>query len=224
MPTGVADGPRIRARHGYAAPRVGSGYAIGAHRRNYGVDYLVDLAPATGARLDGPTSRPQGPGRGDHSPAVLGGAVALVRAGAAQESRAAASERNRRTRIRSRACQRLVTWLHRVARCHAHLCAIVRLYGDPSKAGGQSNAGETYQARAARGDRTLLYDALTVTIDELIEVRDEIGATMDAAEPTTAAPGTSDKVEEMCRRAERGESLFVDGDTQGREVGDGSLA
>lgn len=117
-----------------------------------------------------------------------------------------------------------MTWLHRVARCHAHLCAIVRLYGDPSKAGGQSNAGETYQARAARGDRTLLYDALTVTIDELIEVRDEIGATMDAAEPTTAAPGTPDKVEEMCRRAERGESLFVDGDTQGREVGDGSPA
>ena len=37
-------------------------------------------------------------------------------------------------------------WLHRVARCHAHLCAIVRLYGDPSKAGGQSNAGETYDA------------------------------------------------------------------------------
>ena len=115
-------------------------------------------------------------------------------------------------------------WLHRVARCHAHLCAIVRLYGDPSKAGGQSNAGETYQARAARGDRTLLYDALTVTIDELIEVRDEIGVTMDASEPTTAVPGTPDKVEEMCRRAERGESLFVDGDTQGREVGDGSPA
>jgi hypothetical protein len=47
---------------------------------------------------------------------------------------------------------------------------------------------------------------------------------MDAAEPTTAAPGTQDKVEEMCRRAERGESLFVQGDTQGREVGDGSPA
>ncbi len=224
MPTGVADATSIRARHGQTAPRVGSGYALGAHRRNHGVDYLVDLAPATGARLDGPTSRPQGPGRGDHTPAVLGSAVALVRAGAAQASRAAASERNRRTRIRSRACQLLVKWLHRVARCHAHLCAIVRLYGNPSKAGGQSNAGETYQARAARGDRTLLYDALTRTIDELTEVRDEIGATMDAAEPTTAAPGTQDKVEEMCRRAERGESLFVDGDTQGREVGDGSLA
>lgn len=116
-----------------------------------------------------------------------------------------------------------MTWLHRVARCHAHLCAIVRLYGDPSKAGGQSNQGETYAARAARGDRTLLYDAITVTIDELVEIRDEIQTSMDAAEPTEAAPGTTNKVDEMAARAERGESLFVAGDArQGREPVDGS--
>jgi hypothetical protein len=88
----------------------------------------------------------------------------------------------------------------------------VRLYGDPSKAGGQSNQGETYAARAARGDRTLLYDAIGLSIDELTEIRNEIQAEIDAAPPTQAAPGSREKVAEMARRAERGESLFVDGD------------
>lgn len=107
-----------------------------------------------------------------------------------------------------------------MARCHAHLCAIVRLFGRPDRAGGQSNLGETYAARAARGDRTILYDAITLTVDELLAVRDEIQAEMDAAPPTPAAPGTTDKVDEMARRAERGESLFIEGD--GPRPGDGS--
>lgn len=126
----------------------------------------------------------------------------------------------RRTRIRSDTCRRLAGWLHRVARCHAHLCAIVRLYGSPDRAGGQSLQGETYAARAARGDRTLLYDCITVTVDELLAVREEIQAVIDSAEATGAAPGTKDKVDEMARRAERGESLFQAGD--GVPPGDGS--
>lgn len=129
-------------------------------------------------------------------------------------------ETGRRTRLRAGTCPELATWLHRVARVHAHLCAIVRLYGNPSKAGGQSNQGETYAARAARGDRTLLYDAVGLSIDELTEIRDEIQRRIDAAEPTQAAPGSADKVAEMVRRAERGESLFVEGD--GPRPGDGS--
>lgn len=107
-----------------------------------------------------------------------------------------------------------------MARVHAHLCAIVRLYGNPSKAGGQSNQGETYAARAARGDRTLLYDAVGLSIDELAEIRNEIQALIDAAPPTQAAPGSAEKVAEMARRAERGESLFIDGD--GPRSGEGS--
>ena len=224
MVTGVAaDAQPIRARHGSAAARVGGDYAVGAHRRGVRVDYLQHLAPATGARMDvdgAPAGRPD---RGGDPAALRGAAVAVVANRPATESRASASERNRRTRIRSRACELLVTWLHRVARCHAHLCAIVRLYGDPSKAGGQSNQGETYAARAARGDRTLLYDAITVTIDELVDIRDEIQTSMDAAEPTEATPGTTNKVDEMAARAERGESLFVAGDAkQGCEPVDGS--
>jgi hypothetical protein len=96
----------------------------------------------------------------------------------------------------------------------------VRLYGDPTKAGGQSLQGETYAARAARGDRTILYDAIGLTIDELVEIRADIQAVIDAATPTEAGPGTQDKVQEMARRAERGESLFVEGD--GPRPGDGS--
>jgi len=107
-----------------------------------------------------------------------------------------------------------------VARVHAHLCAIIRLYGNPSKAGGQSNQGETYAARAARGDRTLLYDAIGLSIDELVEIRNEIQLVIDAAPPTQAAAGSADKVDEMARRAERGESLFVEGD--GPRPGEGS--
>lgn len=102
-----------------------------------------------------------------------------------------------------------------MARVHAHLCAIVRLYGRPDRAGGQSLQGETYAARAARGDRTLLYDCLTVSRDELDAIRIEVQQIMDAARPTEAAPGTSEKVSEMARRAERGESLFQNGDADG---------
>lgn len=85
----------------------------------------------------------------------------------------------------------------------------MRLYGDPARAG---TGNHKYAARIAKGDPTLLYDALTVTIDELVEVRDEIQTQMDSATPTEARPGTPDKVEEMARRMDRGESLFVDGD------------
>lgn len=126
----------------------------------------------------------------------------------------------RRTRLRPGTCPRLAGWLHRGARVHAHLCAIIRLYGDPSKAGGQSNQGETYAARAARGDRTLLYDAIGLSIDELVEIRNEIQVAIDAAPPTQAAAGSKEKVAEMARRAERGESLFIEGD--GPRPGDGS--
>lgn len=105
-------------------------------------------------------------------------------------------------------------WLTRITRCHAHLCAIVRLYGDPDRAARGAN-NSIYHARAAAGDPSLLHDAITVTVDELLAIRDEVIAHMDAAAPTAASPGTREKVEELARRAERGDSLFVDGDADG---------
>lgn len=96
----------------------------------------------------------------------------------------------------------------------------MRLFGDPDRAAKGAN-NTSYHARAAAGDPTLLHDAICVTIDELVEIRDEIQAHMDSAEPTTAAPGTKDKVEELRRRYERGDSLFIDGDADGPAAADG---
>jgi len=122
------------------------------------------------------------------------------------------SENHRRTRLEKGLPPELVGWLHRVPRVHAHLLAIVRLYGNPSKAGGQSNVGEAYAARAARGDRTLRYDALTITRDELDDIHNEVQSLMDAARPTVHPPGSSGKVGVMVERSLNGESLFVHGD------------
>jgi len=184
-------------------------------------DYLADVAPLTADVFDGSgkaarsrTGRNQRGLRRDPARMVASGAKA-----AASIARRKVDS-GRRTRIRASTCPRLAGWLRRGSRVHAHLCAIIRLYGDPSKAGGQSNQGETYAARAARGDRTLLYDAIGLSIDELVEIRNEIQIDIDSAPPTQAAAGSRDKVEEMARRAERGESLFIQGD--GPRPGDGS--
>jgi hypothetical protein len=75
-----------------------------------------------------------------------------------------------------------------------------------------SNEGNLHVQRAAAGDPTLLHDSLGVAIDELTEIRREVIAVMDAAEPTRAKPGSFAKVEEMRRRAESGQSIFVDKD------------
>lgn len=98
----------------------------------------------------------------------------------------------------------------------------MRLYGSPARAGGQSLQGETYAARAAAGDRTLLHEALTLALDELTAIREELEAQMAAAPPTVAPPGSKSKVDEMAARAERGDALFIEGDSKGTD--DGSSA
>ena len=102
---------------------------------------------------------------------------------------------HRRTRMSITADPQIKAWLRRTASCHAHLCYIVRLFGRPETAGGQSLQGEDYAARAARGDRTLLFDALSVVADEIDGIRTEVLRKMDSAQPTTARPGTADKVQ-----------------------------
>lgn len=96
----------------------------------------------------------------------------------------------------------------------------MRLYGDPEGAARHATS-TVYHARAAAGDPIVLHDAIVVTIDKLVVIRDEIQAHMDGAEPTTAAPGSQDKVEELRRRYERGDSLFIDGDADGVGPADG---
>lgn len=121
-------------------------------------------------------------------------------------------EKNRRTRLSRELSTTVRDWLIRTTRVHAHLCYMVRLFGRPETAGGQSLDGEAYAARAARGDRTLLYDAFTFSIDELTTLRNEVAKEMDAAEPTAARPGTPEKVAALSLRVDRGQSLFIEKD------------
>lgn len=229
-PTGVASskttgGRRESSSNGRAAKKLAeAGIQLRAYSAGLQPEYLADLAPHTAdlARLPRAGSLSGRSQTGRNQAGLRRDPARLVRkrAGASAGRKSTEVDAGRRTRLRPGTCPRLAAWLHRVARVHAHLCAIVRLYGNPNRAGGQSLQGETYAARAARGDRTLLYDAVGLSIDELTEIRNEIQAVLDAAEPTAAGPGTADKVAEMARRAERGESLFVDGD--GPRPGDGS--
>lgn len=131
---------------------------------------------------------------------------------AASPGAGSTGEKNRRTRLDKGLPEELVRWLHRTTRVHAHLVAIVRLYGNPSKAGGQSLEGEAYAARAARGDRTLLYDCLTVAREELDGIREEVFRQMESAPPTPHRPGSPGKVDVMADRMARGDSLFIEGD------------
>lgn len=123
----------------------------------------------------------------------------------------------RRVRMAASTDPTIRKWLRRVASLHAHLRYIVRLFGSPEIAGGQSLDGETYAERAARGDRTLLYDALGYVDDQVVELRAEIARKMASAPPTTAAPGSADKVCVMFERAEAGFDLFIDGDRHAAE-------
>lgn len=127
----------------------------------------------------------------------------------------ASGEHIRRTRLSKGLPEELVAWLRRTVRVHAHLLAIVRLYGNPEKAGGQSLEGEAYAARAARGDRTMLFDCLTVARDELDAIREEVHRVMEAAPPTDFPPGSRGKVEVMRERMHRGESIFIENDATG---------
>jgi hypothetical protein len=105
-------------------------------------------------------------------------------------------------------------WLRRVAMLHAHLQWLVRLFRRPETAGGQSLQGEDFAARAAAGDRSLIFDALTFLGDQIADLRQEIANEMANTPPTTAIPGSAEKVAVMFARAEAGYDLFIDGDAK----------
>jgi hypothetical protein len=126
----------------------------------------------------------------------------------------AISGTNRRTRMTITADPQVKAWLRRTASCHAHLCYIVRLFGKPETAGGQSLQGEDFAARAAAGDRSLIFDALTFLGDQIADLRHEIANEMANTPATTAIPGSAEKVAVMFARAEAGYDLFIDGDAK----------
>lgn len=106
-------------------------------------------------------------------------------------------------------------WLTRVQRAVAHLRSTLLIYSDKRNVGGDSLIGNNaYRDRAASADRTILYDALTVALDEFAEVRELVQTVMDSTPPTSAPPGSREKVATMERRAQAGFSIFVDGDAR----------
>lgn len=121
---------------------------------------------------------------------------------------------NRRTRIAAEVDHELRGWLKRAAAAHAHIACIVRLFGNPARAGGASLQGEDYAERLARGDRTILHDCVTFVRDEMDELRRDIERRMDDTPPTAHLPGTPQKVAVLAERMANGHSLFLDGDAQ----------
>lgn len=90
------------------------------------------------------------------------------------------AEANRRTRIDREVPAQVREWLHRITRVHAMLRGAVRVYEQPENVGGSSSVhGDTYAARAARGDRTVLYDFLSEAIDQVQAIRADIKAAID---------------------------------------------
>lgn len=123
-----------------------------------------------------------------------------------------ASEPNRWHRLAADTDPRLRGWLHRTARMHAMLTRCVRLYANPSTAGGASNEGESFAARAAAGDPSILHDALGNVVADATELRDEVGRVMDDVPATPHAPGTPGKLDALAARYAAGVSLFAPGD------------
>lgn len=58
----------------------------------------------------------------------------------------------------------------------------------------------------------MLYDCLTYCADEIEQLRAEVEAEIEAVPPTSAEPGSPEKVAVMLARAERGEAIFAPGD------------
>jgi len=122
-----------------------------------------------------------------------------------------------RTRLSPKVGQPLRGWLVQAAQAHAVLLGAVRLLGQPEKAaeraGGQSNAGDVYAARVAAGDPSVLHDALVAAADIIETIRRDVAAHMDDVEPTSAAPGSVQKLAVLAARAAGGRSLFCDADS-----------
>lgn len=117
----------------------------------------------------------------------------------------------RRSRLSPSLGGRLAKWLRRVVRVHAHLCNVVRLYSVARASGDGTNE---WRARAMAGDQTILCDAVILAVNELEAVRGEIETEMDSATPTSAPPGSAEKVEAMRARVMLFQSLFVSGDME----------
>jgi len=181
-----------------------------------------------GARVDAPpatlftTRQCSRPLRlADASEAGIQGGDRRPAEGAAIGSRNCAASRKRRCpvvsverrppRIPRTIASDLAGWLHRVRTVHGWLHSGVNVYARPETAGGRSLAGDNHAARAAAGDRSLLHDLLTRSVQELEAVRDEVWAAMTPG-PLTSQPGTPERINELARRVAAGQTLHTESD------------
>ena len=88
----------------------------------------------------------------------------------------------------------------------------VYLYAHPDRAGGDSLVGATYRDRVAAYDPTVLDEFLATAIEELLAIRADNDREIERVTATSAAPGTTGKIEEMVRRMGHGRSLFSEED------------
>ncbi len=107
-------------------------------------------------------------------------------------------------------CPKLRRLATRAARLQAHIRTTLTMYAKPL----DLNQSTAYQERALRQDRTMLFDCMCLVADESQAIRGELLALMDSATPTTAMPGSKDKVATMEARAKAGYSIFIDGDSR----------
>ena len=118
------------------------------------------------------------------------------------------SSPSRRTRLGRQLPPRLRGWLRRTIRVHVQLTTAVRLYGNRNRAGGHSLDPDGFQARADRGDPTILHQALSDAAHDIEQIRHDIDQALDRTRPTRHPPGSPGKIEVMLRRVEQGRSLF----------------
>lgn len=102
------------------------------------------------------------------------------------------------------------SWLIRTTRIHAALCYCARVFAKPPA----DTPGDTVEARAARRDRTLLYDFWAHAINELTELQNELAADMEPTASVPHRPGSPEKVEALAARAACLQSLFRDDDAR----------
>jgi hypothetical protein len=123
-------------------------------------------------------------------------------------------ERRPRVRMIPELDPKLRVWLTRCSRVHAALSNVVRVYSNPERAGGMSNAGDEYVARAQRGCPTLLWDCLAYCHDELQAIQAEVGDEMEDTPATRHPPGSKAKVAILAQRFHDGKSLFIEADSR----------
>ena len=106
---------------------------------------------------------------------------------------------------------RIAAWIRRARKEQARLTHTLNVYANPEQAGGRSLAGNHYVEAAMSGDPRILLDTLVEIICQLQGIGREIEVVVEPT-PTTALPGTLEKVEEMRRRQERFQALHSEKD------------